>query len=153
MAYETGDFANIDDRAVDAVSSLDDLALLLTRLHEDYKQSGHEKWENNTLDRYLDALAALATDLGEDRLGRPTWHAVARLLVSATGYEYAAGTQGFRHSGSTVMHPPARRDVARGQGLRPRRTVDGCAARDVAKCARAPQVSQLLLGRPLERLV
>ncbi len=51
-------------------------------------------WENATLDRYLDALAALIDSVdsllvnrGQKPPNRPNWRLVAELLVGATGYE------------------------------------------------------------------
>ena len=51
-------------------------------------------WENATLERYLEALAASLTDLdgayatrGEKLPDQPTWRLVAELLVMASDYE------------------------------------------------------------------
>jgi hypothetical protein len=51
-------------------------------------------WENATLERYLESLAASLTDLdgayalrGEKLPDQPTWRLVAELLVMATDYE------------------------------------------------------------------
>jgi hypothetical protein len=51
-------------------------------------------WENSTLERYLEALAASLTDLdgayahrGETIPDQPTWRLLAELLVMASDYE------------------------------------------------------------------
>ncbi|HEV7755584.1 MAG TPA: hypothetical protein VGO94_06955 [Mycobacteriales bacterium] len=51
-------------------------------------------WENPTLERFLEALAASITDLdaaytarGERLPDQPTWRTVAELLVMASDYE------------------------------------------------------------------
>ncbi len=52
------------------------------------------EWENHTLERYLDALAAIIDSVdnqlrnrGEDQPPQLDWALLARLLVGATGYE------------------------------------------------------------------
>ena len=57
-------------------------------------RSHRGEWENPTLDRFLDALAAwlealpqLYTNRGETLPTQPTWKILAELLVTASGYE------------------------------------------------------------------
>ena len=76
------------------VQSHADLVVMLGRMHDDYDQSGKDEWENATLDRYLEAMTALAHALpqlyanrGEPMPERPTWEMVAILIAGATGYE------------------------------------------------------------------
>jgi hypothetical protein len=68
-----------------AVNSAGDLAMLAERTHAELVETGRRDWENPTLDRFLEALAAVAESgpFGST----PTWADVARLLVMATGYE------------------------------------------------------------------
>ncbi|GAA4608169.1 hypothetical protein BJY16_006704 [Actinoplanes octamycinicus] len=42
-----------------------------------------DAWENATLDRFLEALAAVV----EDGTAEPSWRTFAELLVAASGYE------------------------------------------------------------------
>lgn len=79
---------------MDRVSIHADFATVLAEVHADFERSGKDEWENNSLERYLDALAALGESLpqvyanrGEVMPEQPTWQMVARLLVRATGYE------------------------------------------------------------------
>jgi hypothetical protein len=55
----------------------------------DYRDSGEQEWENGTLDRFLDSLAAYANasvlDGGDQE--SPTWQLFAELVVAATGFE------------------------------------------------------------------
>lgn len=90
-AYETGRPADVDS---DEVASHVQLVEMLERMHADYKGTGKDEWENASLDRYLEALAALADALphlyenrGEAMPEQPTWEMVAILLAGATGYE------------------------------------------------------------------
>ncbi len=69
------------------------LAAFLTAMRADLK-SHPTAWENSTLDRYLEALAALTDETdamlanrGEHMPTRPDWRLVAELLVVATGYK------------------------------------------------------------------
>ncbi|SDN97341.1 hypothetical protein SAMN05660199_01001 [Klenkia soli] len=85
MAWETGRFADISVRTVEQVRSQGDLADVVRCMRADLQGSGQREWENATLDRFLDALAAVAE--GRTEVGKPTWSTVAELLVAATGYE------------------------------------------------------------------
>ena len=76
----------------DEVRSREDLVQFVTSLRNELV-SGSE-WENDTLDRYLEALAGFTQDLhgayenqGEQVPEQPTWSTVARMLLAATAYE------------------------------------------------------------------
>jgi hypothetical protein len=84
--HGTGPFADVAPEQVSAVRSADDLVAVVRRMHEDLHDKGEQEWENGTLDRFLEALAAVTEDRAFD--GRePSWADVADLLVGATGYE------------------------------------------------------------------
>ncbi|RBY94805.1 hypothetical protein DQ244_05955 [Blastococcus sp. TBT05-19] len=83
--FATGRFAEVSPRQVAAVRSAADFARLVTHMREDLGRSGKAEWENATLDRYLEALAAVAEDRGPE--GRLSWAELADLVVTATGYE------------------------------------------------------------------
>ncbi len=62
-------------------------------MRADLADHPHE-WENHTLERYLDALAAmidsvdsLLANRGENLPKQPSWALIAELLVGASGYE------------------------------------------------------------------
>lgn len=88
---DTGRPANVDSHGVRTHA---DLVEMLGRMRDDYHQSGRDEWENATLDRYLEALQALAHALpnlyancGQSMPEQPTWEMVALLVAGATGYE------------------------------------------------------------------
>ena len=83
--YESGRFADVTPTQVAAVRSSNDFAALVQRMREDLLGTGQTEWENPTLERFLEALAAVAGDRGSDR--RLTWSDLADLLVTASGYE------------------------------------------------------------------
>jgi hypothetical protein len=91
--YETGRPANIDEESLVRVHDHDDVARVIEQMRTDLLEHPAE-WENNTLARYLEALAAvlealpaLYTNRGEPLPEAPTWRMVAEALVWATGYE------------------------------------------------------------------
>ena len=73
-----------------AVSSRDDFAAFLGEVFADYRSAGHDEWENNTLERFLNALSAFA---GARVIDQPdgqeaaTLQLVADMIVAATSYE------------------------------------------------------------------
>jgi hypothetical protein len=88
--YETGRPADVDPSSVttrqDAVVFVNDM---LQDLH-----AHPDSWENSTLDRFLEALAASLDCIelgyrnrGEELPTQPTWQLLAELLVMASGYE------------------------------------------------------------------
>ena len=89
--YETGRFANAGD--LSQVSSHTDVAQVAVRMLADLRDHPAE-WENPTLERFLDALAAsleglpgLYANRGERFPESPTWKILAETLVMASGYE------------------------------------------------------------------
>jgi hypothetical protein len=88
VSYETG-------RATDAeashVATRDDLARFLSAVIADFRSAGAVEWENGTLERFLDGLAAVAGS----RVGGTaavdqevaSWRLFAEIVRAATGYE------------------------------------------------------------------
>jgi len=75
------------------VRSREDLAAFVSALRH-HLESNEPDWENPTLDRYLEALAAWITDSpsyfknrGEPVPSEPTWALVAGMLYAAGFYE------------------------------------------------------------------
>ncbi|MER6571052.1 hypothetical protein ABT288_33945 [Streptomyces sp. NPDC001093] len=71
----------------------DELVAFLRDLHRDFQQRGHE-WENPTLDRFLEALAAWVEgsenwyrNFGKELPAEGDWAYFARALTAATVYE------------------------------------------------------------------
>jgi hypothetical protein len=84
-------FAEVSD--LDRVAGHADVAQVVEQMLTDMRSHPTE-WENPTLDRFLDALAAslealpqLHTNRGETLPTQPTWKILAELLVTASGYE------------------------------------------------------------------
>lgn len=89
--YETGRFANAGD--LSHVSSHTDVARVAESMLTDLRNHPDE-WENPTLERFLDALAAsleglpgLYANRGERFPESPTWKILAEAVVMASGYE------------------------------------------------------------------
>ncbi|MFF4353818.1 hypothetical protein [Streptomyces sp. NPDC001530] len=77
----------------DELRGPDDLVAFLRDLHLDFQQRGHE-WENPTLDRFLEALAAWVgssenwyRNFGKELPPEGDWTYFARALAAATVYE------------------------------------------------------------------
>ena len=90
--WETGRSAEVGD-LLDQVQDHRDLARVVEAMRADLLAHPNE-WENHTLERYLDGLAALVDSLdsllanrGEDMPGQPSWALIAQLLTGASGYE------------------------------------------------------------------
>ncbi len=69
-----------------AVGSRAELAQFVRALLGDWHADAGGGWENPTLERFLEALAAYAEDAGGPD-GPPTWRAFAELLAAARDYE------------------------------------------------------------------
>jgi hypothetical protein len=89
--YETGRFADVGD--LGQVASHTDAAQVTERMLADLRAHPAE-WENPTLERFLDALAAslealpgLYANRGEPLPDPPTWKVFTEALVMASGYE------------------------------------------------------------------
>lgn len=90
--WETGRSAEVGD-LLDHVHDHRDLARVVEVMRADLLAHPNE-WENHTLERYLEGLAALVDDLdgllanrGEEMPERPSWALIAELLTGASGYE------------------------------------------------------------------
>ncbi|MCC3766189.1 hypothetical protein [Streptomyces sp. UNOC14_S4] len=77
----------------DELRDRDELVAFLRSLHHDFQQRGH-KWENPTLDRFLEALASWAEasdgwyrSFGKELPPEGNWTFFARALAAATVYE------------------------------------------------------------------
>ncbi|ALO13464.1 Cytosine deaminase-related metal-dependent hydrolase [Streptomyces venezuelae] len=77
----------------DEVLSRDELVALVRELRQDYLRRGHE-WENQSLDHFLEALAAWIDDspgwyrnFGKQLPEEGDWTFLARALQAATVYE------------------------------------------------------------------
>jgi hypothetical protein len=89
--YDTGRFAEVT--GLEHVATHTDVVAIVEQMLADLKAHPDE-WENGTLERFLDALAAsldalppLHANRGEDMPDQPTWKTIAEVLVMATGYE------------------------------------------------------------------
>lgn len=89
--YETGRPTTADPG--DVVTHADFVTFLRSLL-QDYELSGKTEWENPTLDRFLEALEALADawpqvcrNEGTTMPEQPTWRLIAELLAGTTAYE------------------------------------------------------------------
>lgn len=77
----------------DEIRTRDELVAFVRELHQEYVDRGHD-WENHTLDRFLEALAAWMADAdgwyrnaGQDLPADGEWTFIARALTAATRYE------------------------------------------------------------------
>jgi hypothetical protein len=75
------------------VRTRDELVAFVRDLHQDYLQRGHD-WENQSVDSFLEALAAWIADsdgwyrnFGKDLPANGDWTFIARALSAATVYE------------------------------------------------------------------
>ncbi|GGT79970.1 DUF7660 family protein [Streptomyces lateritius] len=75
------------------VSSRDELVAFVRELHQDYLRRGNE-WENQSLDHFLEALAAWMDaspgwyrNFGKELPEQGDWTFLARALQAATVYE------------------------------------------------------------------
>lgn len=87
MALETGRPTDVDP---EFVLTRDDLSAFLYAVLNDFERGGgREEWENATLDRFLDGLAAfaLARVHGAGEQEDASWRLFAQMIVAATGYE------------------------------------------------------------------
>jgi len=76
-----------------AVQTREDLAAFVLALRDDLTTGG-SRWENATLDSYLEALASWCADMpgwfenaGRTMPGQPDWNLVAQMLLAASIYE------------------------------------------------------------------
>ena len=78
---------------VERVVSRQDLVGLLRRLSADVR-ANPEEWENASVERYLESMAAWLEDMdgyfsgkGEEPPREPTWRLVGQVLLAAKYYE------------------------------------------------------------------
>ena len=88
--WETGRGVAIDPETVAAVASREDLVRIVEAMHADLVGSGAAEWENNSLERYIEALAAFAGSLdsywenrGEEIGQQPTWATLALITLAS----------------------------------------------------------------------
>ncbi len=88
--YETGRPADVDPSNV---TTRDDVVAIVTGMLHDLRRYP-DAWENSTLERFLDALAAVVDGVelanqhrGETLPTEPTWRLFGEILVAACGYE------------------------------------------------------------------
>jgi hypothetical protein len=84
------------NRTVDQLEKIrtrEDLIVFLQELHQDHRDNPQAR-ENNTLERFLEALAAWTQDMGGFYLNQkkpvpehPEWKTFAHMLWAATMYE------------------------------------------------------------------
>jgi hypothetical protein len=89
--YDTGRFADVT--GLDQVATHADVAGIVEQMLADLRAHPTD-WENATLERFLDALAACLdglpsryTNQAEQLPDQPTWQLLAEVLVTASGYE------------------------------------------------------------------
>ncbi|MEV7815560.1 hypothetical protein AB0P05_33330 [Streptomyces flaveolus] len=77
----------------DEIHTRDELVAFVRDLRQDYLQRGHD-WENHTLERFLEALAAWIAssdgwyrNFGKELPANGDWTFIARALHAATVYE------------------------------------------------------------------
>jgi hypothetical protein len=88
----TGRFAQVSDE--EAVTSRDDVLRVIAEMRNDLAGPGACEWENQNLERFLEALQGFLTDLdgyyanrGQEVPAHPGWGLFATALIAATGYE------------------------------------------------------------------
>ena len=78
---------------IETISSKEDLAVFVEALHADF-MANPDRWENATLDSFLEAMAAwipsmdnVRRNMGKESLERPEWSTFADILYASTMYE------------------------------------------------------------------
>jgi hypothetical protein len=86
VSHETGRPTVVDPSEV---ISRDAFGNFIQAVLQDYEKSGQSEWENATLPRFLDALAAVSSARVRDTADQETasWTLFAKMVVAATGYE------------------------------------------------------------------
>jgi hypothetical protein len=88
MTYETGRATDVDPSDV---GTRDDFARFLSAVVADFRSTGEAEWENGTLGRFLDGLAAFAdarvVEAAELDQEQASWSLFAEIVRAATGYE------------------------------------------------------------------
>ncbi|HEY1028119.1 MAG TPA: hypothetical protein VGE28_10910 [Pseudomonas sp.] len=80
-------------KEIDSINTKDDLAGFVSGLREELTESP-EEWENQTLDRFLDAMEswirvidAYSKNTGDVEALSPSWKTFAKILYAAKVYE------------------------------------------------------------------
>lgn len=83
----------IANKEIDLINTKEDLAEFLFDLRKDFKENPSD-WENQTLDRYLDAMEswirvidAYSKNTGDIEALSPSWRTFAKILSAARIYE------------------------------------------------------------------
>jgi hypothetical protein len=88
VTYETGRAADVDPSGVETRT---DFAHFLSAVLADFRATGVSEWENGTLDRFLEAFAAVAEarikGVPEQHHDHGSWRIFAEIVQAATGYE------------------------------------------------------------------
>jgi hypothetical protein len=88
VVNETGRCADVDPSRVE---TREDFAGFLSAVYADFRATGAVEWENGTLDRFLDALAAFAdarlVDVPKQKQEHASWRLFAEMVRAATGCE------------------------------------------------------------------
>jgi hypothetical protein len=88
VAYETGRSTDVDPSNVLTRGHFADFIYAVLA---DFRSTGVSEWENGTLERFLDALAAFAyarvVDQSESEQEQASWRLFAEIIRTATGYE------------------------------------------------------------------
>ena len=88
VTFETGRSTTANPSSV---SSREDFAAFVEAALADFTTGGADTWENGTLERFLDGLAAVSharvEDLDSASQEAATWQLFAQLVAAATGYE------------------------------------------------------------------
>jgi hypothetical protein len=78
---------------IETIRTRKDLIVFLRELHQDHRDNP-QAWDNNTLERFLEALAAWTVDMDGFYLNQnlqvpehPEWKTFAHMLIAATIYE------------------------------------------------------------------
>ena len=87
MSYETGRFTTADPATVTDRDSFGDFVEVV--LGDFRLGGGQSEWENGTLERFLEALAAFAASrvIDKENQESATWRLFAEMIVAATGHE------------------------------------------------------------------
>jgi hypothetical protein len=88
MVYDTGRPTDVDPSYV---RSREDFADFISAVLADFRSGGEFEWENGTLERFLDGLAAFAyarvVDEPERDQEQASWQLFGKIIRTATGYE------------------------------------------------------------------
>lgn len=86
MTHDTGRSTVADPSEV---FNRDSFAEFVHEALSDFRSSGEQEWENPTLERILEALAAFSSArlIASEDQEQPSWRLFATMIAVATGYE------------------------------------------------------------------